>query len=223
MGLPGIGLVWGPTGYGKTTAVTWYVNQCHGVYVRAMATWSPNAMLRAILQELNLEPRGSNALMVEAVIEGLAREDRPLFVDEADYVVERKLLTDTLRDVHDLSVVPVVLIGMHGIEKRIRSNPQFTGRVSQWVEFSGADLSDARLLANGLAEVAIDDALLGKLHAAASPKGKNAGAGAEIRRMVVGLSQIEGYARACGLDALGVKDWPAGRDFFMGSPTRVER
>lgn len=222
-GLPGIGLVWGPTGYGKTTAVTWFINQCHGVYVRAMATWSPNAMLRAICQELNIEPKGSNAHMVEAVIQGLALEGRPLFVDEADYVVERKLLTDTLRDIHDLSTAPVVLIGMHGIEKRIKGNPQFTGRVAQWVEFAGADLDDARLLADGLAEVQIADDLLARLHAAASPKGKQVETGAEIRRMVVGLGQIEHYARACGLGAMSTKEWPAGRDFFVGSAVEASR
>ena len=38
LGMPGMGLIWGPTGYGKTTAATWFINRCDGVYVRAMAT-----------------------------------------------------------------------------------------------------------------------------------------------------------------------------------------
>jgi hypothetical protein len=215
-GLPGIGLVWGPTGYGKSTAVAWFVNQCNGIHIRAMATWSPSAMLRAIAQELNLEPRRSNAETVEAVIQALNLENRPLFIDEADYVINHKLLVDTLRDIHDMSAAPVILIGMHGIERRIKNNAQFTGRVAQWVEFAGADYADARLLANGLAEVEIHDDLLRQLHTAATPRDK-AATGAEIRRMVVGLGQIEGYARARGLTAMTAADWPKGRDFFVGT------
>ena len=53
-GMPGMGLIYGPTGYGKTTATTWLVNQVHGVYVRSMALWSPKTMLEAIARELDI-------------------------------------------------------------------------------------------------------------------------------------------------------------------------
>ena len=44
-GMPGMGLIWAPTGYCKTTAATWFINQVNGVYVRALRLWSPKAML----------------------------------------------------------------------------------------------------------------------------------------------------------------------------------
>lgn len=218
-GMPGIGLVWGPTGYGKTTACTWLVNQVNGLYIRAMRLWSPKTMLTAIARELDIAPRRlNNGELVEAIVERLAETGRPLFIDEADYVVESSRLVDTLRDIHDLSSAPVILIGMHGIEKRIRGNEQFTGRIAQWVGFQGADLDDARLLADGLAEVTVQPDLLTALHQAATPKrrGKPGDEGAEVRRIVVGLGQIETFARARGLTTIGAADWPAGRDFFIG-------
>lgn len=214
-GMPGMGLIWGPTGYGKTTAATWFINQCHGVYVRAMRLWSPSGMLETVARELDLDVRGSNHKKIESIVQKLAETGRPLFVDEADYVVDRETLTDTLRDIHDLSTVPVILIGMHGIDRKIRANPQFTGRIAQWVGFSGADADDARLLADGLCEVKVAQDLLDTLHQEATPKRKD-DAGAEIRRLLVGLNQIEGYARVRGLDAIALADWPEGRSFFLG-------
>ena len=224
-GMPGIGLIWGPTGYGKSTAAAWFINQCHGVYIRAMRLWSPKTMLTAIMRELDMEARGLNlAEMVERIIGRLAETGRPLFIDEADYVVESSRLIDTLRDIHDLSQVPVIMIGMHGIEKRIRGNEQFTGRVAQWVSFKGIDLDDARLLADGLCEIKIADDLLEQLHKAASPKNcrQQSLGGAEIRRLVVGLGQVEHYAIKRGKDAVTLADWPKGRYFFIGEAARPE-
>jgi DNA transposition AAA+ family ATPase len=220
-GLPGIGLIWGPTGYGKTTATTWFVNQCHGVYIRAISQWSPKSMLGALARELDIDGRRrfNNGELVELIVQHLSECGRPIFIDEADYIVERKPLTDTLRDVHDLATVPVVLIGMHGIEKRIRGNEQFTGRVAQWVGFTGLDEEDARLLAEQLVEVRIGADLLAALYADASPKG---GTGAEARRLVVGLDNIEGYARSRGLSAIKRADWPEDRSFFLGEPVQVK-
>jgi DNA transposition AAA+ family ATPase len=218
-GLPGIGLIWGPTGYGKTTATTWFVNQCHGVYVRAISQWSPKSMLGSLARELDIDgKRFNNGELVEAIVQQLSESGRPIFIDEADYVVERKTLTDTLRDVHDLSTVPVVLIGMHGIEKRIRGNEQFTGRIAQWVGFAGLDEEDARLLAEQLVEIRVGADLLSDLYKEASPKG---GTGAEARRLVVGLDNIEGYARSRGLATIKLADWPEGRSYFLGAPVQI--
>lgn len=216
-GMPGMGMIWGPTGYGKTTATTWFVNQCHGVYVRAMALWSPKTMLGAIARELDLPGAKSanNSELVEGIVLRLTEQGRPIFIDEADYVVEKSSLTNTLRDIHDLSTVPVILIGMHGIQKRIKGNEQLTGRIAQWVAFEGLDMEDASLLATLLVEVEIQDDLLARLHREAAPK--DAG-GAEVRRLVVGLSAIEGYARSRGLATIGAADWPKDRSFFLGAP-----
>jgi DNA transposition AAA+ family ATPase len=219
LGLPGMGLIWGPTGYGKTTAAAWFIAQIHGVYVRAMRLWSPKGLLNAIARELDLDTKGmNNGEMVETIIQRLAETGRPLFIDEADYIVESRRLTDTLRDIHDMSTCPVILIGMHGIERRIRNNEQFTGRIAQWVPFEGADMEDARMLADGLCEVAVEDGLLERLHQDATPKNGN---GAEVRRLVVGLTNIEGYARRRGIDSMRLDDWPKGASFFLGTPVSV--
>lgn len=206
LGMPGMGLIWGHTGFGKTTAATWLINRVNGVYVRPIATTTPSTFLGSILRELDQEAKGSCAQMVERIVEALATSMRPLFIDEADYLADSKKLTETLRDIHDLSTVPVVLIGMAGIQRKLAQRQQLSGRIAQWVEFGPADLEDARWLADGLAEVAVQDDLLERLHRAA---------GGEVRRITVGLGRIEQQAKVRSLESIGAADWTLGDEGFF--------
>lgn len=217
-GMPGMGLISAPTGYGKTTSAAWFVNQCHGIYIRALRLWSPKTMLTTLGRELDLEVKGhNNGDMTEMIIQRLAETCRPLFVDEADYVIDSVRLSDTLRDIHDLSTVPVILIGKQHIKRKIKDE-QITGRIAQWVEFKGADMEDARILADGLCEIKVEDDLLERLHREAAPKGKGKEilGGAEIRRIVIGLGQIEQFAKVRGMKSIGLSNWTRGNEFFLG-------
>jgi hypothetical protein len=217
-GMPGMGLVYGPTGYGKTTATAWFVNQVRGVYVRAMALWSPSSFLAAVQREIDIEPQGGLAQQAEAIIEHLMQRNRPLFVDEADYLLGSTRMVETLRDLHDMATVPVILIGMDGMQRKIQVRQQLTGRLAEWVAFGGADIEDARILADTLSEVKIGDDLLAMLHEAGCPKDRQGQAlgGASVRNLIVGLARIERLARAKGLKTVHATHWPRGRDFFWG-------
>jgi DNA transposition AAA+ family ATPase len=198
-GVPGMGLVHGFTGSGKSTAIAWLVVQHNGVFVRANATWTPSAMLGAILQEIGIEPRSHSAnVRAQDVMRALAESRRPLFVDEADYLVSRKVMLDVLRDIYDVAQTPVMLIGMEGIEKRIGHFPRHARRITQWVEFEGLDLEDTRLLTETLGEVQIGECLLERIHA--ETKGS-------IGLVVVALARVEAYARQQGWDAITAVQW----------------
>lgn len=197
-GVPGMGLVWGPTGFGKTTAAARLRNNVDGIYVRANALWTPRAMLEAIARELRRHWAGSCARTLDVICEDLERAPRPVLIDEADYVLRTGRLVDALRDLHDATAAPVVMIGMPDIERAIKRWPQVTGRLMQWVEFGPCGLEDAVLLARMLCDVGADEALLERLHREA---------GGEIRRIVVGLSHIEAFGRARGIDPVTADAW----------------
>jgi DNA transposition AAA+ family ATPase len=207
-GMPGMGLIEGHTGLGKTTAVAWLTTRINGVYVRALATTTPCSLLESICKELGIGRRPTNVGTVEEIVRKLAETNRPLFIDEADYLADRRRLIETLRDVHDLATVPVVLIGMHGFRRKITGFQQLTGRIAQWVDFQPSSIEDALMLAKELAEVGIGAELVRALHKAAN---------GSVRNIVVGLQQIEQYARARSLDRIGGDQWPTGRDFFLGT------
>ncbi len=207
-GMPGMGLVYGATGAGKTTAVAWLATRQNGVFVRATALTTPTSLCESICRELGIARKGTNVATIEAIVERLAETNRPLFIDEADYIVDQKRLVETLRDIHDLASVPVILIGMANIRRSITGREQLAGRIAQWVEFAAAPFEDVRTLANELAEVDIGDDLLQRLHEAAR---------GSVRLSVVGLGRIEQFARARGMTRIAAQDWPRNADFFMGA------
>lgn len=186
-GVPGMGLVHGFTGYGKTTTVAWLVTQVNGVFVRAGAMWTPNAMLGAIMAEIGAAAMWRNQSMVNHIVATLAQTNRPLFVDEADYCLRNPVMLETLRDMHDLAGVPVVLIGMEGFERKLVHRLQLARRISQWVEFLPADVGDARTLTDTVCEIEVGDDLLARLHE--ETKGN-------VGLMIVALSRIEAMAKA---------------------------
>lgn len=205
-GADGMGLVHGETGYGKTTAISWYVNHCNGIYARALALWSPSAMLGALLRETGRGARNSCVQMMNDLIEALALSGRPVFIDEADYLVQSRRMTETLRDLHDMACVPVVLIGMAGIDQRLSSCKQLTGRIQQEVRFAPLDAEDTQLLARELCDVTIQPDLQAEI------KQKTAGS---ARLIVVALARIEQVARSRGVQSIGLKEWGK-RDLFTG-------
>jgi DNA transposition AAA+ family ATPase len=207
-GSPGMGLIHGPTGYGKTTGITWLITKNHGVYVRARAVETPRSLLNAIAKELDLAARPTNVDTVEAIVERLASTGRPLFLDEADYVIDSKKMIETLRDLHDLATVPVVLIGMAGIQRRIQAREQLSGRIAQWVEFLPCTQEDVQMLSAALCEVKVDNDLLLQLHQATR---------GSVRLVSIGLAQIEAHAKSRSLGKIGRAQWPSDKEFFLGN------
>ena len=207
-GIPGMGLVYGFTGAGKTTAIAWLVTQCNGVYVRAGATWTPTSMLGSIMKELGADPLGRAAPMVDFIVNELAVNRRSLFLDEADYLTGNLKMLETMRDIHDLSQTPVMLIGMEGIDQKLIHRKQLSRRISHWVKFLPADLDDAAILAETTCEVQIEDDLLAYLHK--ESKGS-------IGLMTIGLSRIEAFAKAQELTTIDLATWGK-RQLFLSHP-----
>lgn len=216
-GMPGMGLCYGASGLGKTTAIAWLATRENGVYVRARATTTPTSLLDTIGKELNLALKQRVDLKVDAIVEKLAQTGRPLFIDEADYIVGRdgeNRLANTVRDLHDLATVPVVLIGMAGIDRRIALSPQLAGRMAQWVEFQSCSEADAQKLADELLDVKVASDLVHTL---------SVKAGGSIRNVTVGLAKIEQFARKRGMANVALADWPKGEAFFLGTGLTGER
>jgi DNA transposition AAA+ family ATPase len=199
---PGIGIVTGDTGVGKSTGLTWYVGKKKAPYVRAMQLWTPSSMLTAIAQELDVAPHRDLARMTTEIVNALATHKSPLIIDEADYVVDQKRLLNPLRDIHDLSQVPLILIGMAEFSKKLSSRidqRQFSGRVAFKIEFAPLDLEDTNLLATTLLEgVKMEPDLVQRLHEVCE---------GSTRLICVGLQLVETHARTKNLKSVGLKEW----------------
>lgn len=196
--LPGIGMIWGPSGLGKTTAAVWFRDRTDAVYVRAQSLWTPSGMLSAICRELDVMPAARCSLMLDTIVERLATTQRPLIVDEADYLLRSGRLLDTLRDLHDVSSAPVIVIGMADFRRRVASKEQFAGRIAQTVEFRPADLDDVRVTAEACCEVELADDLLERITRETQ---------GSMRRVKVALSVVERWADRRGCGRVGLAEW----------------
>lgn len=210
LGVEGMGLLYGEPGEGKSTVIAYTANAVDGKYVRANACWTVTSMLQEISHELGLDKLSRRAPMIQQITKSLMEHPRPIFIDEADYLFRQVDMLDALRDIYDLSIgSPVILIGMEEIARKIQTNGRFARRITQWIEFKGVDLGDARTLADTVSEVRVADDLLHHLHKAAR---------ANVGRMVVGLSKIEKLGRTNGLKEVGLQDWDD-RPLFYDQPT----
>jgi hypothetical protein len=186
----GLGVLSGDTGEGKTTSVLYVCNLIDAVYLRARATWSASSMLRALVTELELTPTYRHDPMVQLSIDKLRLEANPVFIDEADYLLERPVTLDILRDIYDDAKVPVILIGSEDFVRRIRSANRYDKhrrRISQWIHFNGITFEDALKIERELLDIRVDEELLRSLFKAS--KG-NIAAYSEGLRRIEALAEI---------------------------------
>ena len=124
-GEEGMALFYGPPGAGKTTALAYAQLRTQATMLRARSTWSVTSMLGQLLRELGLSETGSRDTRLDRIVAApMSMHPRAILVDEVDYALRRPDLLDVLRDVYDLSKVPVVLVGMQDAPRILRSHPR---------------------------------------------------------------------------------------------------
>jgi DNA transposition AAA+ family ATPase len=207
-GTPGMGLIHGFTGAGKTTTTTRKIVTSGAVYVRAMALWSPTVMCATICRELGIQPTAQPAEMVDRIIVRMTDTGKALFIDEADYLLWKKPLIECIRDLHDASNVPIILIGMQGIEIKVQKYRQLQRRLAQNIKFEPLDCDDVRTLVKTCCQAEFADDLIEYLQS--ETKGS-------MGLMMVGLPAIErlamGLERPCTL-----ADWlSTGKTLYLGA------
>lgn len=197
-GAPGMALLDGPPGFGKTTSLTFCVTRMRGVYIRAMVTWSVTSMLQSLCRELDLPAHRHRQPMIDAAIQSLATDPRPVFIDEADYLFRQRggetAMLDALRDVYDTAGVPVILVGMETLAQELRTPrlARFDRRMAR-IRMEGLSEADAQTVAEELCEVPIDRDVVAGLHGET---------GGNIGRLVVALGQLERWSRTNGLPTI---------------------
>jgi len=201
-------LLYGVPGEGKSTALDYAVDKTNGIALRAKACWTQTGMLTDLATELRCPEKirkcNRSNVIINSVIEYLNNDPRPLFIDEIDRLVMHynrvngERIMETLRDIHDVVKIPLILVGEENSAINIQENGRFGRRITQWVEFKGIDFDDARVVADTVCEVVIADDLLKHLYDQA---------GANIGRITVGISAIERHCKALGLAKVDRATW----------------
>lgn len=207
--MPGFGVVHGYSGYGKTYSAVFAQNKTGGPRIEIGDSWTKKTLVRAILKELGVrEPKGTVADLTEQAIIRLAEPNHPpLFIDEADKLVDKGMI-ELVREIQEGAQIPIVLIGEELLPQKLMKIERVHNRVLDWVAAQPCDLEDTRKLAQMFCpQLSIDDLTLEAM--------RNASEG-RARRIVTNLYRAREFAATRGLKALEAGGLVP--EFFTGNP-----
>ncbi|RRD90084.1 AAA family ATPase [Conchiformibius steedae] len=209
-GLPGLGVLYGPSGYGKTTATVAVANRTQAYYVQLHSAWSKKTLLEKACFEMGV-PVGKNvAASLDNIVEQLAASQRPLILDEADYLVSKAGMVELVRDIYEGSQAPIMLVGEEQLPNKLKKYERFHGRVLSWIPAQPVSMADAELLAAVYApDVQIDKELLAHIVELAH---------GSVRRVTVNLVNLAEAAAVNGYESadMGSIAKMQGFEFYKG-------
>jgi len=160
-GIPGMALVYGEPGYGKTATALWYVAQDDGaIFIRTKKLMSGRWLLEELVAELGEAPAWRTSDLFRQAQDALLEKPRIVFIDEVDYLTYDARVIETLRDLHDITGAPFVYIGMSQADKKLARYKHLYDRFSQIVKFQPLSLDDVRLTAETICEAKLEDSAL---------------------------------------------------------------
>ncbi len=209
--LPGMGVLYGPSGYGKTSAVASVAATFGAVYVACRSYFTRRSFLLSILEEMGVKPGRTVHDMVGLICEQLALSRKPLIIDEVDHIVERNLV-ELMRDIYEGSGAAVLMVGEEKFPVKLKRWERVHNRVLNWQMAQPSDLDDARKLVKLYSpDVPIGDDLIRRI--VQETRGVT-------RRICVNIETVRQEAKKTGATIIDLKAWGA-RGFDNGeAPTR---
>lgn len=211
VGLPGLVVMYGPSGLGKSVAASYAANHYRAYYVECRDTWSKKAFLLAVLKEMSVLPGRTLSEMLDQIAEQLSRSMRPLIVDDVQYMLD-KSIANVLTDLYNASQGTIVLIGEERVPSSLMKLERLHNRVLEWVPAQPATIEDLRKFAEAnYPQLDIADDLLEDL--AHATRGC-------LRRAAVNLHRVQGEASVNLMERIDLAAWGK-RGWFTGeAPSR---
>lgn len=199
VGIPRMGLVYGDPGLGKSETAMWLVNNYFhdAVFVRVVKIMSTRWLLDELVSALGLDPAWRAKDLFDQAKEALIGTDRLVIFDEIDYLTHDSKVIETIRDLHDLTNAPIVFIGMHQADRKLKRFRHLWRRFSQVVHFEPLDREDVSSVLHQVCEVKIDDSVIDAIF--------------ETPRLTISMlyqwaQKTEGIARSLGLNEVTAED-----------------
>ena len=146
--LPGLGVIYGKYGLGKSETVQFIYGLGGILYVLARAIWSVRDLLEGICDELGIRPAYRTTARFNEITDELRRRGEPLIIDESDYLARKPLMLDTIKDLHEATRVPIILVGTEELPGKLQRHGQLWSRVlpAGIVEFRPLSASEFGLI-----------------------------------------------------------------------------
>ena len=211
-GLPGLAALYGPAGYGKTTAALAVANETRAYFVQMRSAWTRKTLLEKILCEMSIKPVGTIPALLDQACTQLAASGRMLIIDEFDYCVRSDSMVELVRDLHEGGgAAPILLLGEELLPNKLEKWERFHSRVLSWIPAQPVSVADAAALAPIYCPgVHVGTDLLEHLVRIAC---------GSVRRVSVNLAGIAETASIEGWDAIDRATW-GNRPLYTGEAPR---
>lgn len=206
MGVAGIGVLYGPSGWGKTFSTNTLANDQRAYYVQMQSHWRSSTMLCKILDEMGAvykrkKPNGEWGLaiptvstLMEMVTAQLSASGRTLIIDEFDHAAKSDTLIELTRDIYEGSQGSLLLVGEELLPRKLEAWERFHSRVSTWAPAQPVSTDDvAKLAPIYCPGIEFNDAVLERL--ATVSKGS-------VRRVVSCMSAIHEHCMIYALEEI---------------------
>lgn len=191
-GVPGMGLVYGAPGLGKTQTINWWAFKNKAILVRCTQLMTARWLLNEIMDEMGEVNCGRLADCFKIIIRNLLTEPQVIIVDEVDYLAIDSRAIETLRDIHDKTNVPIVLVGMSNAKSRIKMFKHLYDRLSEIVQFKPFSKSDIAGIVKELSEIEMTECAIKYICTNVN----------RFRQIVKIINKAECYANANGLNSI---------------------
>ena len=192
-GVPGMGLVYGEPGLGKTQAIKWWAFKNDAVLIRCNQMMSARWLLKEILDYMSEIKPYSISDSFDEVIRNLILTPRILIVDEVDYLtMDKNKSIEILRDIHDNTNIPVVLVGMTNAHSRLKKFSHLYDRLSEIVKFERFSKADIKTIVKELSEIELTDCAIKYIYSNLN----------RFRQIVKVINKAETIAKANGLSSI---------------------
>lgn len=200
VGLPGLAVLYGPAGYGKTTAALAVANEVRAYFVQMRSAWTRKTLLEKVLAEMGIKATGTIPAMLDQACTQLAASGRMLILDEFDYCVRSDSMVELVRDLHEGGgATPILLLGEELLPTKLKRWERFHSRVLSWIPAREISRADAEALSPIYCPgIHVGTDLLEHLVARS---------GGSVRRVSVNLAGIADVAALEGWDAVGMAEW----------------
>ncbi|MBL8396629.1 MAG: ATP-binding protein [Candidatus Accumulibacter sp.] len=210
-GLPGMAVLYGPAGYGKTTAALALANENRSYFVQMRSAWGRKALLEKILEEMGAKTAGTIPQLLDQVCEQLACSGRMLMIDEFDYCIRNDGLIELVRDIYEGSQSTLLLLGEELLPQKLKRWERFHSRVLSWIPAQPISRHDAEILVPIYCpNVVVNRDLLDHLVKIS---------GGSVRRVSVNLAAICEAAAVEGWETVGREQW-GDRPLYTGDAPR---
>lgn len=162
--IPKMGLVYGEPGLGKTQTALWLVCKYDGIYLRASNLMTGRWLFDGLIKEMDELPRYLTSDNFNLVVKKLKANPKVIFIDEIDYLMNNFKTVEILRDLHDETDCPIIMIGMGLAHRKLERYKHLYDRFSEILKFETFGVGDIVQIVNELLQVPISAETIEYIH-----------------------------------------------------------